>query len=85
MSYANVWTADTTRPGILDAISKRRIYASTDLIVADVRIGTHFMLITGQCCKWRLWWSATILFSIETLSYFGPGMPPVRRPKRPIR
>ena len=43
MSYANVWTADTSRQGILDAISKRRIYAATDLIVADVRIGTHFM------------------------------------------
>ena len=43
MSYANVWVTDTTRPGILDAVSKRHVYAATDLIVADVRIGTHLM------------------------------------------
>jgi hypothetical protein len=43
ISYANVWTTDTTRPGILDALFKRRVYASTDLILADVRIGDHFM------------------------------------------
>jgi hypothetical protein len=43
VSYANVWTTDTTRQGILDALSKRRTYASTDLILADVRIGDHFM------------------------------------------
>jgi hypothetical protein len=43
MSYANAWVSDTTRPGVFDAIAKRRIYASTDLIVADVRIDNHFM------------------------------------------
>jgi hypothetical protein len=42
-SYANVWTTDTTRQGIIDALAKRRVYASTDLILADVRIGDHFM------------------------------------------
>jgi len=34
---------DTTRQGILEGLSKRRVYASNDLILADVRIGEHFM------------------------------------------
>ncbi|MDQ6707553.1 MAG: hypothetical protein M3Z85_16440, partial [Acidobacteriota bacterium] len=49
ISYSNVWTTDSTRRGILDAISKRRIYASTDLILADVRMGDHFM---GEAFTW---------------------------------
>jgi hypothetical protein len=43
LSYANVWVSDTSRQGVLDALSKRRVYAATDLILADVRIGTHLM------------------------------------------
>ena len=43
ISYGNVWTADSTRQGILNALAKRRVYASTDLILADVRMGDHFM------------------------------------------
>jgi hypothetical protein len=38
LSYANVWVTDTTRQGILEGLSKRRVYASNDLILADVRI-----------------------------------------------
>ena len=43
ISYGNVWTTDSTRQGIVDALSQRRVYASTDLILADVRMGDHFM------------------------------------------
>src|SRR5262245_32953474 len=43
ISYSNLWTSDTTRQGIIDALAKRRVYASTDLISADVRIGDHMM------------------------------------------
>ena len=43
ISYANVCVTDTTRQGILEGLSKRRVYASNDLILADVRIGEHFM------------------------------------------
>ncbi len=37
LSYANVFVTDVSREGILDAIRKRRVYASTDNILADVR------------------------------------------------
>lgn len=43
MSYANVWAKDFTREDILEAFLKRRVYASTDNILADVRCGEHFM------------------------------------------
>ena len=49
LSYANVWVTDTSRAGILDALSKRRVYASTDLMLADVRMGDHFM---GEVFNW---------------------------------
>jgi hypothetical protein len=49
LSYANVWVTDPGRQGILDALSKRRVYASTDLILADVRMGDHFM---GEVFNW---------------------------------
>jgi hypothetical protein len=43
ISYANVLAANATREGILDALKKRHVYASTDNIVADVRSGDHLM------------------------------------------
>jgi hypothetical protein len=43
MSYANVLAAEPTREAILDAIRKRHVYASTDNIVADVRVGDRLM------------------------------------------
>ncbi len=47
LSYCNVLVTEPTREGILDAIRKRRVYGSTDNIVADVRckVGDreHFM------------------------------------------
>jgi hypothetical protein len=43
MSYANLWVTEPTREGIMDAFHKRRIYGSTDNILADVRSGSHFM------------------------------------------
>jgi hypothetical protein len=49
ISYTNVWLTDPSRQGTLDAISKRRVYASTDLILADVRMGAHFM---GEAFTW---------------------------------
>lgn len=43
ISYANVWVKSRTREGILEALLKRRVYAATDNILADVRCGEHFM------------------------------------------
>jgi hypothetical protein len=43
ISYTNIWAAAPTRAAILDALRKRRVYGSTDNIVADFRSGTHFM------------------------------------------
>ncbi len=43
MSYANVWATAPTREAIMQAIYLRRIYAATDNILADVRVGDHFM------------------------------------------
>jgi hypothetical protein len=43
ISFTNLWVTTPTRAGILDAMQKRRIYGSTDNIVADFRSGTHFM------------------------------------------
>ncbi|MBL8232498.1 MAG: hypothetical protein JNL98_28630 [Bryobacterales bacterium] len=43
ISYAMVYTADTSRQGILDAIRKRHTYGAMDNIILDVRMGQHFM------------------------------------------
>jgi hypothetical protein len=43
MSYCNLWVTTPTREGIIEAFKKRRIYGSTDNILADVRSGGHFM------------------------------------------
>ena len=43
VSFTNVMVADATREGILDALKKRHVYASTDNIVADIRCGEHLM------------------------------------------
>src|SRR6185437_11792377 len=47
LSYCNVYVTDNTRAGIIDAIKKRRVYGSTDNIIADVRCKAgdkeHFM------------------------------------------
>ena len=47
LSYCNVWVTEPTREAILDAMKKRRVYASTDHILADMRCQTggreHFM------------------------------------------
>jgi hypothetical protein len=43
ISYTNIWVTTPTRAGILDAVKKRRMYGSTDDILADFRSGAHFM------------------------------------------
>ena len=43
MSYCNLWVTSPTREGIMEAFRKRRVYGSTDNILADVRCGGHFM------------------------------------------
>jgi hypothetical protein len=43
MSYCNLWVTSPTREGIMEAFHKRRVYGSTDNILADVRCGSHFM------------------------------------------
>jgi hypothetical protein len=43
VAFANVLVSTPTREAILDAFSKRHVYASTDDIVADVRSGDHIM------------------------------------------
>jgi hypothetical protein len=43
ISYAMVYTADSSRQGILDAIRKRHTYGAMDNIVMEVRLGEHFM------------------------------------------
>lgn len=43
ISFTNIWVTAPTRAAILDAMQKRRMYGSTDNIVADFRSGTHFM------------------------------------------
>ena len=42
ISYAMVYTLDTSRESIHDAICKRRTYGATDNIVLDFRIGEAF-------------------------------------------
>ncbi|MBI5684083.1 MAG: hypothetical protein HZC54_03290 [Verrucomicrobia bacterium] len=47
LSYCNVWVPEPTREAILDAMKKRRVYAATDHILADMRCKAggkeHFM------------------------------------------
>ncbi|NQT13650.1 MAG: hypothetical protein HQ582_12935, partial [Planctomycetes bacterium] len=43
ISYCNVWVEEPTREAILAAMKARRVFGSTDNIVADVRSGDHFM------------------------------------------
>lgn len=43
ISYAMVYTDDTSRQGILDAIRKRHTYGAMDNIILEVRMGEHFM------------------------------------------
>jgi hypothetical protein len=43
MSYCNLFVTAPTRDAIMQAFLKRRIYGSTDNILADVRCGGHFM------------------------------------------
>ena len=49
VSYSNIWVTTPTRQGILDALSQRHIYGSTDAILADFRCGTHMM---GDAFAW---------------------------------
>ena len=42
-SYAMVYTDDTSREGILEAIRRRHTYAATDNILLEVRMGRHMM------------------------------------------
>jgi hypothetical protein len=43
MSYCNLWVTSPTREGIMEAFRKRRVYGSTDNILADVRCAGHLM------------------------------------------
>ena len=43
MSYANVMVEELTREAVLDAFKKRRLYGSTDVILAEVTFGQKTM------------------------------------------
>ncbi len=43
ISFTNLWVTEPTRAGIMDAMRKRRMYGSTDNILADFRSGGHYM------------------------------------------
>lgn len=43
ISYALVYTDDTSRKGIVEAIRKRHTYGTTDNIILEYRMGNHFM------------------------------------------
>ncbi len=43
ISYTNLWVTAPTRAAILSAMQNRRMYGSTDDIVADFRSGTYYM------------------------------------------
>jgi hypothetical protein len=43
ISFTNLWVKSPTRAGVMEAMQNRRMYGSTDNILADVRSGTHFM------------------------------------------
>src|SRR5262249_52783283 len=63
ISFTNIWVATPTRDGIMEAMRKRRLYGSTDNILADFRSGSHFMCesfsFTGSpVITVRLWGTA---------------------------
>ena len=63
ISFTNMWVTTPTRAGILEAMQKRRMYGSTDDILADFRSGGHFMgeaFTTGASPVFtvRLWGTA---------------------------
>ncbi len=43
ISYTNLWVTAPTRAAIISAMQNRRMYGSTDDIVADFRSGTYYM------------------------------------------
>jgi len=43
ISFTNLWVKSPTRAGVFEAMQNRRVYGSTDNILADFRSGTHFM------------------------------------------
>jgi hypothetical protein len=43
MSYCNLWVKEPSRQGVMEAFKARRVYGSTDNILADVRCAGHFM------------------------------------------
>jgi len=43
MSYAMVYSADSSRQGIIDAIKRRHTYGATDNILLDFGMAEHFM------------------------------------------
>jgi hypothetical protein len=43
ISFTNLWVSSPTRAGVMDAMRNRRMYGSTDNILADFRSGAHFM------------------------------------------
>jgi hypothetical protein len=43
LSYALIYSEDTTREAVQNALRKRHTYASTDNIILDFRLGDHFM------------------------------------------
>jgi hypothetical protein len=63
ISFTNIWVTAPTRAAILDAMQKRRMYGSTDNILADFRSGSHFMgesfsTTTQPAFTVRLWGTA---------------------------
>jgi hypothetical protein len=63
MSFTNIWVTAPTRAAIMDALKRRRLYGSTDDILADFRSGAHFMgesftTSTQPVFKVRLWGTA---------------------------
>ena len=43
ISFTNLWIKSPTRSAVIEAMQSRRMYGSTDNILADFRSGTHFM------------------------------------------
>lgn len=64
ISFTNLWVSSPTRTGVLEAMKSRRIYGSTDNIIADFRSGSHFMgetfsSTTAPVFSVRLWGTNT--------------------------
>jgi len=63
ISFTNIWVTTPTRDGIMDGMRKRRMFGSTDDILADFRSGVHFMgeaftSTTAPIFMVRLWGTA---------------------------